>query len=48
MNKESNRIEYKSVLDDEKDKLEREVAAFLNYPGGGHIYIGIDKNGLRI
>ena len=48
MNKESNRIEYKSVLDNEKDKLEREVVAFLNYPGGGHIYIGIDKNGTVI
>ena len=31
MNKESNRIEYKSILDNEKDKLEREVVAFLNY-----------------
>jgi predicted HTH transcriptional regulator len=42
---ESNRIEYKSALDSEKDKLEREVVAFLNYPGGGHIYIGIGNDG---
>jgi predicted HTH transcriptional regulator len=48
MNKESNRIEYKSVLDNEKDKLEREVVAFLNYPGGGHIFIGIEKDGMVV
>ena len=39
---ENNRYEYKSILN---DKLEKEVAAFLNYHGGGHIYIGIDENG---
>ena len=48
MNEESNRIEYKTILDNEKDKLEREVVAFLNYPGGGHIYIGINKNGVAV
>ena len=42
---ETNRIEFKSELDDDRDKLEREVVAFLNYPGGGHIYIGVDKDG---
>ena len=39
---ESNRIEYKSTLN---DKLEREVVAFLNYHEGGMIYIGIDDAG---
>jgi ATP-dependent DNA helicase RecG len=38
---ESNRIEYKQEL---TDKLEKEVIAFLNYQGGGTIYLGIDKN----
>ncbi|MDR3243222.1 MAG: putative DNA binding domain-containing protein [Elusimicrobiota bacterium] len=42
MQPESNRIEYKREL---TDKLEREVAAFLNYNEGGHIYIGIDDKG---
>jgi len=47
MKPETNRVEYKSMLDDVKDekyRFEREVVAFLNYPGGGHIYVGIDKN----
>jgi predicted HTH transcriptional regulator len=48
MNTESNRIEYKSKLDDEKDKLEREIVAFLNYPGGGHIYIGVEGDGTPV
>jgi predicted HTH transcriptional regulator len=39
---ETNRIEYKSELN---DKLEREVVGFLNYHGGGHIYIGVDADG---
>jgi len=48
MNEESNRIEYKSILEDEKDKLERTVVAFLNYPGGGHIYIGVNDDGKSV
>jgi predicted HTH transcriptional regulator len=39
---ETNRIEYKQQVT--KD-LEKEVVAFLNYPEGGIIYIGIDKSG---
>lgn len=39
---ESNRIEYKQKL---TDQLEKEVVAFLNYTGGGIIYLGIGKNG---
>src|SRR5690606_25731203 len=27
------------------DNLEKEVVAFLNYVGGGTIYLGVDKNG---
>lgn len=38
---ETNRIEYKSKL---TDNLEKEVVAFLNYPGGGVIYFGIGKD----
>lgn len=38
---ETNRIEYKQEL---TEGLEKEVVAFLNYHGGGVIYIGIDKN----
>jgi len=45
MNEESNRIEYKSVLEDDKDKLERAMVGFLNYPGGGHIYVGVNDDG---
>ena len=39
---ESNRIEYKQKL---TDQFEKEVVAFLNYAGGGVIYLGIDKAG---
>ena len=39
---ETNRIEYKSELN---DKLEREVVGFLNYHEGGIVYIGIAKDG---
>jgi len=39
---ETNRIEYKQKL---TDQLEKEVVAFLNYTGGGIIYLGIDNNG---
>ena len=42
---ETNRIEYKQKL---TDHLEKEVVAFLNYLGGGIIYIGIDDNGNAI
>jgi len=41
MKTESNRIEYKRQL---TDGLEKEVIAFLNYHGGGVVYIGIDAN----
>ena len=39
---ESNRIEYKQTL---TDGLEREAVAFLNYSGGGKIYLGVDVAG---
>lgn len=39
---ESNRTENKREL---TDSLEKEIVAFLNYPEGGVIYLGIDKNG---
>ncbi|MBF0202291.1 MAG: putative DNA binding domain-containing protein [Desulfamplus sp.] len=39
---ESNRIEYKQQL---TDSLEKEVVAFLNYPDGGIIYIGVNDDG---
>ena len=39
---ESNRIEYKSKLN---TQLEKEVVAFLNYLGGGIIYLGVDDEG---
>ena len=42
---ETNRIEFKQQL---TDSLEKEVIAFLNYPAGGVIYIGIDKQGVPI
>lgn len=42
MLQESNRIEFKSVLN---DKLEKEIVAFLNNHEGGALYIGIDDNG---
>ncbi len=45
MNTETNRIEYKRELIDD---LEKEAIAFLNYPEGGIIYIGIDKTGKAV
>ena len=39
---ETNRLEYKRELNADVD-IEKEVIAFLNYPEGGLIYIGIDK-----
>lgn len=39
---ESNRIEYKQELN---EKLEKEAIAFLNYHGGGIVYLGIDGEG---
>jgi predicted HTH transcriptional regulator len=39
---ENNRLEYKRQL---TENLEKEVVAFLNYLGGGIIYIGFDKDG---
>jgi predicted HTH transcriptional regulator len=39
---ESNRTEFKLKL---TDSLEKEVVAFLNYPGGGYIYIGVNNEG---
>lgn len=42
MLQESNRIEFKSVLN---DKMEKEVVAFLNNQEGGVLYIGIDDDG---
>ncbi|MCL2045420.1 MAG: putative DNA binding domain-containing protein [Oscillospiraceae bacterium] len=41
---ESNRIEYKRELDD-GDKLEKAVVSFLNYNGGGEIFVGINDDG---
>ena len=40
--KETNRVEYKRQL---TDSLEKEVIAFLNYPEGGILYLGIAENG---
>ena len=42
MLQESNRIEFKSTLN---EKLEKEIVAFLNNQEGGILYIGIDNNG---
>lgn len=42
---ENNRIEFKQKL---TDNLEKEVIAFLNYLGGGIIYIGIADDGAII
>lgn len=42
MLQESNRIEFKSVLN---DKMEKEVVAFLNNQEGGILYIGLDDEG---
>ena len=40
--RESNRIEFKSVLN---DKMEKEIVAFLNNQEGGILYIGLDDTG---
>lgn len=42
MKQESNRIEFKSVLN---DKMEKEIVAFLNNQEGGILYIGLDDDG---
>lgn len=42
MIQESNRVEFKSELN---DKLEKEVVAFLNNQEGGILYIGLDDDG---
>ena len=39
---ETTRIEYKQEL---TEGLEKEIIAFLNYHGGGEVYIGINKAG---
>ncbi|MGM0478120.1 MAG: AlbA family DNA-binding domain-containing protein [Bacteroidota bacterium] len=39
---ENNRIELKKQL---TEHFEKEVVAFLNYLGGGVIYLGIDDKG---
>lgn len=41
---ESNRIEFKREID-KGDKLEKAVVSFLNYNGGGEIYIGVTDDG---
>ncbi|HJC47373.1 MAG TPA: ATP-binding protein, partial [Candidatus Lachnoclostridium pullistercoris] len=42
MLQESNRVEFKSVLN---DKMEKEIVAFLNNQEGGVLYIGLDDAG---
>ena len=42
MLQETNRIEFKSELN---DKFEKEIVAFLNNHEGGILYIGLDDNG---
>jgi len=42
---ESNRIEYKSELN---DRFERAVVSFLNYSGGGEILVGVDGGGFPV
>ena len=42
MLKESNRIEFKAILN---DKMEKEIVAFLNNKEGGILYIGLDDDG---
>ena len=42
---ESNRIEYKSQLN---DRFERTVVSFLNYTGGGEILIGMRDDGVAV
>ena len=44
-NGESNRIEYKSELN---DKLERSVVAFLNTSEGGLLFIGVGNDGKAV
>ena len=46
-NEDSNLIEYKESLNEDKDKygLEIEVESFLNSIEGGTIYIGIKNSG---
>ena len=39
---ESNRVEFKSILN---DKMEKEIVAFLNNREGGVLYIGLDDDG---
>ena len=43
--RENNRLEFKQQL---TDSIEKEVVAFLNYLGGGVIYIGLDNMGNAI
>lgn len=40
---ENNRTEFKRELN---DHMERTIVSFLNYPGGGELFIGIDDNGV--
>ena len=42
MLQESNRAEFKSILN---DKMEKEIVAFLNNREGGVLYIGLDDDG---
>ena len=42
MLQESNRVEFKSILN---DKMEKEIVAFLNNREGGVLYIGLDDDG---
>ncbi|MDD4199173.1 MAG: putative DNA binding domain-containing protein [Paludibacter sp.] len=39
---EYNCVEYKERI---TDTLEKEIVAFLNYIGGGIVYLGVDKHG---
>ncbi|MCL2815606.1 MAG: putative DNA binding domain-containing protein [Oscillospiraceae bacterium] len=45
MQSESNRIEYKEILN---DKLERSVISFLNSQAGGRLYIGVNDEGVAV
>ena len=42
MLQESNRVEFRSILN---DKMEKEIVAFLNNREGGVFYIGLDDDG---
>lgn len=42
MLQESNRVEFKAILN---DKMEKEIVAFLNNREGGILYIGLDDEG---